>query len=153
MIPFGMVGHHMVGRVPIYSPTQKIQQSLLVCKNHYDYTIRALFEPNPIMQEIHIMKLARELADAFSNDKPLQSWDIFKDKNVVFYVSRPPNDVIGDDLLYVSDTKYDYNWGVVMNTPSLDAYNLSNLICHMLNGQDIDRFLIASDGTVEDCGE
>ena len=134
----GVRGHYLYARWPLGAKENKIGQCILVCNDDRKYDIRVLLEPCEIFQDIHALKLARELVDAFTYNKELTSWDNFKDRDVVFHVVFRAN----RGYLFVSDREYDYQFGIVEDVEGFSSETLSYLICHMLNGQGIEEFSI-----------
>lgn len=137
-------GHHMVAR---FNAGPHLGQALMVCDAYGKYHPRVVLESTPIVKGVHIMRLARELADAFSNEKSLQSWDGFD--NIVFHAKYNGSEYEPMAYLFASTIEHDYQFGVVYPVDDLDVNNLANLICQMLNGRDISHFLINEGGEVK----
>ncbi len=145
-MPIAFRVNHICGRLPLNKrENPKIGQCILMSDVNGTFHNRVTLEPTPIFHEIHVLKLARELTDILTGDRALKTWDLFEDENIVF--SAKYHDNIA--FLFVSNEEYDFQFGVVQDVCGIDGYGLTNLICHMLNGQNVDNFKISFDGGVE----
>lgn len=144
MIVFGMEGHHVSARNKFGT---RVGQILMVSDYDNKYIPRLVLEPmDNNFTEIHAMKLVRQLVDAFNESKPLQTWEKEKDELMVYHAKYRGNGT----YIFLSTTTTDFQIGYLPYMINKDNATLGNLICHILNGFNIDRFSITPSGDVID---
>lgn len=144
MIVYGMSGHHITGRNKF---GKHVGQVLMVSDYNNVYTPRLVLEPlDNYFTEIHAMKLARELVEIFNEDKPIKTWENYEDELMVYHAKHEGT----GSFLFLSTKDFDFQIGYLPHVADKDNITLANLICHMLNGKDVDRFEIIPSGDVID---
>lgn len=136
---------HICGRLPLGTKLQKIGQIIFMSDTDGTFHSRVILEPCSLFHDIHVLKLARELTDGLNKDKKMKTWELFQNEDIVFSAKYYDNIA----FLFVSNKESDFQFGIVKNVCGVDGHDLANLICHMLNGKNIDKFKISMNGGVE----
>lgn len=140
------MGHHVSARLPLGPNQEHIGQMVLMCDSMGVYHPRVVLEPCPLLNEIHVLKLARELTDAFTHDKPLKAWSLFREDKLVFHTRIEGHRA----YLFVSDSKADYQFGLVERVDVCDPDGMAKLICTILNGYPPMDFELKRNGEINE---